>query len=137
MNDWDDTGPGAVDEVRKEVAFWRNQAFALRQQAETGAAIATAHAAGFTIFALAERSDGTWTARLWHRTRARESTGKRGFDDAFTDYGRGSTAADAILRAMCLRVCRDTGKTIEAPPWSDMAEKALAAALDAATRVRR
>lgn len=81
----------------------------------TDEAIAYTKQLGWRVWSLSEQTTGGWRARLWHPEHNRSAGGLRGFNDAFTDYGEGPTAADAILHAARLRIDRQTGKVVEHP----------------------
>lgn len=105
----------------------------------TDEAIAFAREKGFQIWSLTEKSSGTWMARLAHKKVTLEMSGKPGFNDGFTDYGESTTPAEAIIRAMGLRINRETGATyeVEVLPFSQAAEKRIEEALSAALQERR
>ena len=105
----------------------------------TDEAIAFAKARGWHVWTLSEKGDGTgWRARMHNPTRIREVLGKPGFNDGMGEYGDGPTPADAILRALCLRIDRTTGKVteVDVPPFSQAAEGRLMQALSRATEAR-
>ena len=67
----------------------------------------------FAVWSLSEQTNGTWRARLWNRNTSLHSTGKPGFNDAFTDFGEGLTPGEAILHAAKRRYDRKTGEVVE------------------------